>query len=297
MKHFFTKKGVRAAVAGVLLLGFTAPRSWAWGREGHRLTALVAEAYLTPATKAQIATLLGVKTTDKDALADIASWADEYRQGHPETEKWHYIDIPSTEPSYDRKRDCPPSSDPASPWRDCAADRILYFEGRLGDTSLSPQDRAIALKFLVHLIGDVHQPFHAVGDSRGGNQIHVTLMGSAQCGTQKCNLHGVWDEGLIEEHGLSETKYTDLLLQDIKDNHWETLAGGVPTSWVNASHRYAVNALAPDGALLRHDYVAEETKVVDSQLALGGLRLAHVLNNILGSSDVTEPASASPATH
>jgi hypothetical protein len=290
MEHFFTKKVVRAAITGVFLLGFATPSSWAWGREGHRLTALVAEAYLTQATKAQIAELLNVKITDKDALADIASWADDYRQGHPETAPWHFVDIPSTEPSYDRKRDCPASSDAASPWRDCAADRILYFEGRLADTSLSLQERAIALKFLVHLIGDVHQPFHAIGDARGGNGINITFLGSNQCGTYKCNLHGVWDESLIEQHRLSEAKYTDLLLNEIKENHWENLAGGSPTIWVNASHKYAVNALAPDGAMLRHDYVEEETKVVDSQLALGGLRLAHVLNHILDSPDTSSPA-------
>jgi hypothetical protein len=291
MDHFFTKKRVRVAITGVLLLGFATPQSWAWGRAGHRLTALVAEAYLTPATKAQIAELLGVKASDKDAIADIASWADDYRQGHPETAPWHYVDIPASESSYDRKRDCPTSStDPGSPWRDCAADRILYFEGRLGDSSLPLSERAIALKFLVHLIGDVHQPFHAIGDSRGGNQIHITFLGSAQCGTSLCNLHGVWDEAIIEERNLSEAKYKDLLLQEIKDNHWETLASGTPTLWVNASHKYAVNALAPDGALLRHDYVAEETKVVDSQLALGGLRLAHVLNHILDSPEMPDSA-------
>jgi hypothetical protein len=295
MDHFFTKKGVRAAIAGVLLFGFAAPRSWAWGREGHRLTALVAEAYLTPATKAQIAELLNVKITDKDAIADIASWADDYRQGHPETAPWHFVDIPSTAPTYDRKRDCPASNDAASPWRDCAADRILYFEGRLADTSLPLAERAIALKFLVHLIGDVHQPFHAIGDARGGNGVNITFLGSNQCGTFKCNLHGVWDESLIEQRHLSETKYTDALLAEIKENHWESLAGGSPTIWVNASHKYAVNALAPDGAMLRHDYVDEETKVVDSQLALGGLRLAHVLNHILDAEDGTAPARTPPA--
>jgi hypothetical protein len=287
MDHFFTKKGVRMAMAGVLLLGFATPRSWAWGREGHRLTALVAEAYLTQATKAQIAELLNVKITDTDALADVAPWADDYRQSHPETAPWHYVDIPGNQPTYDRRRDCPASPDAASPWRDCAADRILYFEGRLGDTSLPLPERAMALKFLVHLIGDVHQPFHDIGDARGGNSINVTLLGSNQCGTFKCNLHGVWDDSMIEQKHLNEAKYTEFLLQQIKDNHWDTLAGGTPTLWVNASHKYAVNALAPDGAMLRRDYVDEETKVVDSQLALGGLRLAHVLNHILDDPSMT----------
>ena len=268
-----------------MFFAISVPRTWAWGHEGHRLTALVAETYLTAETRAQVAELLGVSVKDTDALADIASWADDYRQEHPETAPWHYVDIPLSAPGFDRLRDCPALADASSPWRDCATDRILYFEGRLADTSLSLPERAMALKFLVHLIGDVHQPMHAIGDAKGGNQNRVIFLGSTQCGTRPCNLHSVWDDALIEERGLSETKYTALLLEEIKQNHWERLNGGEPTGWANASHRYAVNAFAPDGAMLKHDYYREEIRVVDSQLALGGLRLAHVLNRILGEAE------------
>ena len=286
MFDFFTNRACRAVFLGLMMLILTAP-SWAWGREGHRLTALVAEAYLTPEAKAQIAELL-----HKETLADVAPWADEYRQSHPETAPWHFVDIPRAEAKFDRNRDCPVSqTDPKSPWRDCVTDRILYFEGRLGDASLSPAERAMALKFLVHLIGDIHQPFHALGDDRGGNNIHVTFLGSTQCAAYTCNLHGVWDDSMIEERGLSEPKYTALLLQEIKENHWERLDGGEPTTWANISHHYAVEAYAPNGAVLTHDYYNEEIKVVDAELALGGLRLARVLNRILGTPGVsaTEP--------
>jgi hypothetical protein len=267
-----------------LTLGFGPLQAWGWGREGHRLTALVAQHYLTPQTKAVIAELLHQET-----LADVASWADDYRIDHPETAKWHYVDIPGAAESFDRQRDCPVSeSDSKSPWRDCVTDRILYFEGRLGDSSLSSKERAIALRFLVHLIGDIHQPFHAIGDNRGGNGISVNFLGSSSCGTSHCNLHGVWDDGIIEEQGLNEKKYTQRLLQEIQDNHWERLAGGEPTTWENISHLYALEAIAPNGALIAHEYVAEESKIVDAQLALGGLRLARVLNRLLASPD-TQP--------
>jgi len=268
----------RNILVWLLLLAVATPRGWAWGREGHRLTALVAEEYLTAETKAQIAELLHGQT-----LADVASWADEYRKDHPETAKWHYVDIPGTATTFDRDRDCPVSaSDPTSPWRNCVTDRILYFEGRLGDTTLSPQERAMALKFVVHFIGDVHQPFHALGDAHGGNETKVTFLGSEQCGTSLCNLHGVWDDAIIEEQGLSDKKYTARLLAEIKENHWERFSGGDPVTWANASHHYAVQAEAPSGAMLNRDYVTQETRVVDGQLALGGLRLAMVLNRILG---------------
>ena len=274
------RQAARAALVAIVMCS-ACTQSWAWGREGHRLVADVAEHFLTPAAQAQIAELLAADSRSKETLADVAPWADDYRQSHPETAPWHFVDIPGSAAKYDRDRDCPKSSDPASPWRDCVTDRILYFEGRLGDTSLSPKQRAEALKFLVHLIGDIHQPFHAMGDDRGGNNITVVFMGSPQCESYHCNLHGVWDDSMIAERGLSEAKYTDLLLKEIGENHWERLAGGEPTSWANVSHQYAVNAMVPNGGLIQHDYYNEEIKVVDSQLALGGLRLAHVLNRIL----------------
>jgi hypothetical protein len=268
-------KNVKRVMMLALLLA--AQAAWGWGREGHRLTALVAEDHLTPEAKAQVKDLLGHET-----LAGVAPWADDYRSDHPETAPWHFVDIPKTATHFDRLRDCPPNAaDPASPWRDCVTDRILYFEGRLGDDSLPKSERAQALKFLVHFIGDVHQPFHAIGDDRGGNGIRVSFLGSQQCGVYVCNLHGVWDESIIEHEGLSEPKFAEHLEELIDANHWETMTGGDPTAWANVSHHYAVEEFAPDGALLDKQYVEEATKIVDAQLALGGLRLARVLNHIL----------------
>ncbi len=201
----------RRALGGLALVALLScaavPQSWAWGREGHRLTALVAEQYLTPEAKIQVARLLG-----SESLVDVAPWADTYRIDHPETGSWHFVDIPAAAASFDRSRDCPVSkTDTKSPWRDCVTDRILYFEGRLGDESLSNDQRAFALKFLVHLIGDIHQPFHALGDERGGNEIAVSFLGSNMCGSYACNLHGVWDTGIIEAQGLSEKQYAERL--------------------------------------------------------------------------------------
>jgi hypothetical protein len=266
-------------VAVLMILAFLAvPQSRAWGREGHRLTALVAQHYLNPTAKEAVTRLLHGRS-----MADEASWADDFRGEHPETSAWHFVDIPSTAATFNRDRDCPVAAgDSQSPWRDCITDRILYFEGRLGDESLPEAQRAVALKFLIHLIGDVHQPLHTLGDARGGNGIAVSFLGSHTCGTATCNLHNVWDDALIDEEGLSEKKFTAMLLNGIETKHWERLAGGEPSTWANLSHRYAVNAMAPNGALLDHAYVEEETPVVNAQLALGGLRLAHVLNRILG---------------
>jgi hypothetical protein len=293
-KRFRPQHTLRNAAVCAMLLCMTAQQSWAWGREGHRLTALVAEHYLTPETRLKVAELL--QADKSKSLADVAPWADQYRSEHPETAQWHFVDIPAAEEKFDRNRDCPVSvTDPKSPWRDCVTDRILYFEGRLGDETLSLQERAIALKFLVHLMGDIHQPFHALGDARGGNEISVSFLGSTQCDTYRCNLHGVWDDSMIAERNLSEPKYTALLLQEIQENHWERLSGGEPTAWANISHKYAVDAMLPTSSMIRRDYYEEEVKIVDSQLALGGLRLARVLNRILGPPVVPVPVTVKPA--
>ncbi|MDE1154997.1 MAG: S1/P1 nuclease [Acidobacteriaceae bacterium] len=286
----------RNAAVATLMFALATEPCWAWGRDGHRITALVAESYLTPSTKAAIAELL-----HGQRISDIASWADDIRSSQPETGPWHYIDIPRSEPKFDRNRDCPVNAkDPKSPWRDCVTDRILYFEGRLGDESLPADQRAEALKFLVHFLGDIHQPLHAIGDDRGGNGIRVSFLGSTQCGNYRCNLHGVWDESILEHRGLSDEKYRDLLLKEIKENNWEQMSGGSPVAWAEVSHHYAVNAYAPNGALIDHAYLEEETKVVDAELALGGLRLARVLNRILGSpdqADPTRPAANAPSAN
>lgn len=248
----------------------------AWDREGHRLTAEVAETYLAPATQEQVQALLGEET-----LPGVAPWADEYRREHPETGPWHYVNIPSSAAAYDRERDCPLGHNPASPWRDCVTDRILYFEQRLGDMSLSRADRAQALKFLVHLVGDLHQPLHAIGDARGGNDIRVKIFGG-ECGRGDCNLHEVWDTELVEERGLSEKKHLAVLLDEIQANHWEKFAAGDPVAWTNQSHKLGQRALVRNDVTLPRAYMDDEEKVADGELAIGGLRLAHVLNTILG---------------
>ncbi|HZL26476.1 MAG TPA: S1/P1 nuclease [Acidobacteriaceae bacterium] len=284
------KSMIRSAVTLALVFGIATPPTWGWGREGHRLTALVAENYLTPETRAAVQELLG-----KQSIADVASWADDNRAQHPETGKWHFADTPLADDTYNRDRDCPKSADATSPWRDCVVDRILYFEMRLADKTLTHDQRAEALKYIIHFIGDIHQPFHVLGDARGGNDNAVTFMGSTQCGNYKCNLHGTWDDAMIDHHDLNEKKYTAFLLDDIQQHDWQKLAGGNPVQWANASHKYAMNAYAPNGALITKEYYTEEIKVIDSQLALGGLRLARVLNTILGGQPVPPMPDAAPA--
>lgn len=224
-------------------------------------------------------------------MADVAVWADQYLEGNNQTSFWHYVNIPLDATKYDRDRDCPnqpgiAAGDRGDRWRDCVVDRILYNQERLANLSFDRSDRAIALKFLVHLIGDLHQPFHALGLERGGNGIPVSPFGSATCtyedGTSyPCNLHGVWDTTLIAHRRLSDPQYVAELERHIKQRGWDAVETGSPAQWAVESHALAKVALLPAGGIVDEAYFRAQIVVVEERLALGGLRLAAWLNRSL----------------
>lgn len=265
-------------LAAVLLLLCSAHAS-AWGRQGHRLVGLVAEEHLSPIARENVHALLHTET-----LADVASWADAYRPLETQTGLWHYVNIPAGAGTYDRDRDCPVQPGvtlgaPNDVWRDCVVDRILFFETRVADTHLDPPDRAIALKYLVHLVGDLHQPLHTYGPFQGGNGITTVTFGATVCGKYPCSLHSAWDSGLIEHRGLSTGAYDALLEKEIAATH-ETAGTADPAAWAAESNAAVAAALLPVGGAVDEAYYTREIPVVDHQLELAGLHLAAVLNRL-----------------
>ena len=112
------------------------------------------------------------------------------------------------------------------------------------------RDRRVeALKFLVHLVADVHQPLHAIGEARGGNDLHVSEFGSSQCGRYPCNLHFVWDIALIHHSGRSEAQYVGFLERLTSFRNLPRQAGGSPEDWANESFRLKKSNLAKRGRL------------------------------------------------
>jgi hypothetical protein len=255
----------------------------AWSPQGHRLVALVAASHLTQAARQNVAWLL-----DNAALADIAVWADQHIEGNNQTSFWHYVNIPIDATSYDRDRDCPRQPGVAAGgrgdrWRDCVVDRIHYNHERLSNASLDRADRAIALKFLVHFIGDLHQPFHALGVERGGNGILLSAFGSPTCtyddGTSyRCNLHGIWDTSLIGRRRLADRQYLLELERHIKQGRLDAIATGSPADWAMESHALAKAALLKPQANVDEAYYRAQISVIEKRLAVGGLRLAMWLN-------------------
>ena len=283
---------LRKLTAVLTLAALTAPApAYAWWEKGHRLVAEVAEDHLTPIARRNVRALLGT-----ESLADVAAWADEYRPLETQTGPWHYTDLPAGSDTYDRNRDCPvqPTVKAGARndvWRDCVTDRILFFEDRLRNGKLDPTDRALALKYLVHFVGDIHQPLHATGVAAGGNGISVTAFGSTSCSTSgKCNLHNIWDGYLIDHTALTEAQYRKRLEAAIRAGKL-TAGSDDPVVWTVESKIAADEAMVPKDSNIDDAYNAHAIQVIDTRLELAGLRLASVLNSIF----TAPPAPFHPA--
>ena len=258
----------------------------AWGAQGHRLVGLIAADRLTPIARENVRWLL-----DGQTLADVSSWADTITGEQVQTSYWHYLNIPPDAAGYDRDRDCPRQPGVAAGsrgdrWRDCVVDRIAYWEERLANLKLDRADRATAMKFVVHFIGDLHQPFHALGVGRGGNDVHVRIFGEANCGKDAdkpipCNLHSVWDSRLIGRRAIDDRAYLEVLQKLITDKGWGAQPAGTPAQWAEQSWRLGKEALVAPGTNIDEGYYRRHIGVIDERMALGGVRLAAVLNRVL----------------
>jgi hypothetical protein len=254
-----------------------------WGQEGHSIVAEIAQRRLDQATLAKIANLLKLDTPEHQApvsLASIASWADDYTAEHPETAGWHFVNIPDDRSTYRPDVDCKNGN--------CVVDAINRFKAILADCSKTPQERKDALKFLVHFVGDIHQPLHATHridpytriDDQGGNKIQVFFFGTPM------TLHQVWDTGIIMRTVHAWGTYVSRL-----ENSWfpgrdvSSLQGGSPAEWAMEAHRLAHDVAYdfPDGGVLGTQYLAKSVPVVDRQLALAGIRLAKLLKEAMAS--------------
>jgi len=187
-----TLKLVAITVGAVTAL--TTIPAFAWGSDGHKIVALLADAQLTPSARKQVDRLLALEPGS--TLASISTWADEHR--NPATASWHYVNFPRGDCNYQPERDCPDGKCVVA-----AIDRQVEVLRTNGDD----EKRLNALKYVVHFIGDIHQPLHAgYGDDRGGNsyQLQAFMRGS--------NLHAVWDTGLIKNLGLENEAVVKSLL-------------------------------------------------------------------------------------
>ena len=261
-------------LASTMLL--ISPSARAWGPLGHSVVAELAQRQLSPAAEREVERLLAPEHTTR--LADVANWPDQIRNDPARqalwkrTSRWHYINFSSDRCNYVAPRDCPKG--------ECVVAALAREVQVLGDRSQPDAVRREALKFVVHLVGDVHQPLHAgYRPDRGGNQYQVQFEGRGS------NLHKVWDSGLLNTRQLRWQEYASLLdarspvalppaMAPLDDPY---------AQWAEESCRLtAAMDFYPSRRRIGPAYVARNLPLAERRLREAGRRLAEVLNSHLG---------------
>lgn len=321
---------MRRTSRSVIVLGIlfasaaVAPRrAWSWGCEGHQIVARIAEWHLTPQAAQKTAEILAQSKIDSqlerfcgrghgfDAFVDASTWADDVREDRPSTSEWHFLDIPrGTSTDAEVTAFCPSEG--------CVTKAIETQLAVLRSTTASKKKRAEALRFVIHFVGDVHQPMHDVSNAdRGGNCVPVTYLGRepqpGSNGKYSPNLHQIWDSGVIktelEERNLTVAELASridctyqgqiqaLLTQPIEPELWARqgyqkaseigygkLSPAVPVQEPKALGSCAQGNAAKKMLALHvvadEAYQADAVAVVNEQLARAGARLAASLNAI-----------------
>ena len=296
--------------------------AFGWGCEGHQIIALIARAHLTPAASAAVDQLLRDNPIDPsirrfcenrpaDLMADSATWADDTRRAE-KTGAWHYTDIPITAHGGDSKRWCEPIG-PSIDGKDrpgCVINAIELEWNVLKDPAQTSPAGAMALRYLIHLIGDLSQPLH-VGENhdQGGNCTRMNFFFQER----PENLHAIWDSNILHQdltkQEATQVQYAAMLDQRFS-KHWHEWGESKPdvNAWVwqsqKRSAKVAYGKLKPpipiasktdepaDPAAcdagralveslhitINDGYVDQALPVIREQLARAGYHLAGLLN-------------------
>jgi hypothetical protein len=257
----------------VTLLLFSSP-AFAWGEFGHRLVGELAERQLSPAARAAVAELL--KHEPEPTLAGIAAWADHVREADLEdyahSRSWHFINFPSLDCDYEPARDCPDGN--------CVIGAINGQARVLADRRQPAMRRTEALKFLVHLIGDAHQPLHAgLALDRGGNEFQVNVNG------QGSNLHAVWDSIILRDGPRGITAYVAHLQAGLEALDNATVVAPNPAAgWaLESCHLLREQAIYPSKRRIGQAYLDHFRPLAERRLQQASKRLAEVLEAALAS--------------
>ena len=260
-----TKSPLLFAAAAALLL--TPAPALAWGKTGHRVIAALADQQLSGLARAHVKQLLGVESLD-----EASTWPDEMRSDpapfwQKTASPWHYVTLNGI--IYDS---APPEGD--------ALEALARFSATLRDPNASLADKQLALRFIVHLVGDLHQPLHAGKCcDRGGNEVKVKWFG------RETNLHAVWDTSLVDEEQLSFTELADRLGRHTSAEQVIAWWDINPRDWISESAQiretiYPAQSSGKELPELSYSYVYRYTPVVKQRLSQAGVRLAAYLNAI-----------------
>ncbi len=263
-----------------------ASRVGAWGRVGHQTVAYIAQDRLTLDTQRAVAGILG----PEEDLVSVSTWADAIVRARPETASWHFfnLDVRQDQSEYDISDVCP--------HHDCVVDQIEKDLVVLREPFASPRDKKEALKFLVHFMGDIHQPLHCSDDhDRGGNDKWFRYHGSRGRSRHYSwiEFHSFWDNLLQPKANENPRWLASRLEKEIKPGDEKNWAQGKASDWAYESFLTAQNKIykeLPEGQLLERnrwgkdlpeDYYSGKMRlIVDDQLEKAGVRLAYLLNGI-----------------
>ena len=259
---------VGTALFAIALAALPAAAS-AWGPRGHAMVGEVAERALSPAARREVRTLLAGEPDP--TLAGVANWADELRERDPDlgrrSARWHYVNM--------AEDDCAPVPARQCAGGDCVFAAIQAQRDVLADRTRPLDERRQALKFLVHFVGDAHQPLHAgFARDRGGNTHQIRHAGEGS------NLHRLWDGALPARPDLSRRRHVHAL------TGLALPAGAAqtdPVQWAVASCRIVLQpGFYPRvGAEVGDDYLERWRPTADLQLRLAGDRLARLIESAL----------------
>jgi hypothetical protein len=281
------------APARILILALAyIPGAGAWGPQGHRTVGAIADRLLTPEARAAVGELLAAdrdkfgNPSGRTTLEAVAVWADEIRGTSADEPRWHYDDAPVCGVA-ERDSYCAD--------RQCNSAQLERLTAVLADAHAAPLARNEALKWVVHLIGDIHQPLHAADNGdQGGNRVAVALEGVRTRGRE--NLHRAWDTELVmlalnTRNRQKPPPDIDALAEEARRLVAEA-GQGTPADWARQSNNLARSVAyqypgfacgsVPEGVVaLDRDYQSEAIEIVRERLLLGGGRLANLLNKVL----------------
>ncbi|MDE6301027.1 MAG: S1/P1 nuclease [Muribaculaceae bacterium] len=254
MKHLFL-----SAIALAATLSASA-----WSQKGHDVTAYIAEQHLTERTRAAVDSIL-----DGKSMVYWANWLDNasHNSDYAYTKTWHYRNIDAME-TYESM----PRNEKGDVTR-AVAEQISL----LRDSTLTPEQSALAMKILAHCMGDLHQPMHMGRLSDlGGNKVKLKFFNN------ETNLHHIWDSNILESgHKWSYTEWQQQIDRATPEEI-VVITEGNPESWGKETYGIAkqVYVYFQPGMRVSYNHIARWTPVIEQQLLRAGLRLAHVLNSI-----------------
>ena len=290
----------------------------AWGCRGHEVVAALAEKHLTPEAKQALLSLLTANPIDPqlkrycgerglDPIIDAATWADDERNKEPATAPWHFIDIPLGATQGPAAKYCGASG--------CVTKAITEQLAILKDKTAPRPKRAAALRFIIHFVGDLHQPLHGTTNSdRGGNCVALQYLQRRpheRNNSYTPNLHHIWDTEIPESQmqGADAGEFANTLDTMFASSYEEWQVGGMQVdNWAWESHQHAADtaygalgtplALEPDvpvnscaddnniGQRMLHKHMVvgmtyrdQAGSVAEERLAQAGIRLAMILND------------------